>query len=208
MNNWNEVDIDMFKYIFNMYWNNDPSTIDNVLEVQNLLAIKSNCSDVRVFFGHRINIDDFEEYNKDSIQVIKMLGELFGIDIRKELNPISMCIVCDGPKIVPLGGTEMHYKMISRCFDVSEEQNDGPSVTKHITSSPIILWYSKTASGDYIIGDKDTKTKKYIRIRGWKFSEWKNMIQEYCDNYFLGDVLQMDEDISKNRLLLQGEKSL
>ena len=196
---WNEINLDMFKYIFDMYWKRKPGTVDKVLELQNLIAIREGCPDVRVYFGAQIKLEDFKDYNQNSIDFINVLRSSLGEEFMKSI--ISMCINTRGPRITPLGDNKPHRELImSSCFG---EESDS-EIAKMIPN-PIILWYQKTEDGKYITGDYADKnapyTKKFVRLRGWKYEDWKEMMNSYCKSGFDVEKLYTFEDIDRSRIL-------
>lgn len=202
INKWNEVDLSMFEYIFKMYWEIDPSTIDKVLEIQNLEAIKAGCQDIRIYFGRKISINDFKEYNREAVTTIEQFKIIYGKDFITPNINISVCMLegIGGPKIIPLGNTENHYSIIwSSYFDEKEFKK---SFIDEMIVSPMILWFKKTQDERYFPGSslKDiSKDKKYVRIRGMDFKDWKEMMNSYCQTKNIED-LHIEDDIRKDQI--------
>ena len=199
INKWNEIDLDMFKDVFNMYWKKDLGTENKVLELQNLIAIREHCPEIRVYFGAKIRMEDFREFNKGSLEFIDIMREKFGSTFM--MPSISMWIVTAGPRITPLGENRSHYDLIwSSCFG---EKSDSEFI--NLIPNPIILWFSKTKDGNYETGDYANKnvpgSEKFVRLRGWDYEDWKKMMDTYCSNGLKLEDLYVEDDINKEKIL-------
>lgn len=196
MKKWNEIGLEMFKEVFDMYWNKYSGTEDKVLEIQNLEAIKKGVPEIRVYLGSRIMIEDFRKYNEDSLKFIEGLRKSFGPEFMKA--HISLCFLTSGPKIIPIGNSKDHYNLVwNSWFGDSSGKINGVEPLK-----PAILWYTKNAD-KYILGDYNISTisrsERKIRLRGWDFDDWKDSIETYC-SYGI-NLLGMEDDIKKEEIL-------
>ena len=79
--NWNEIDMEMFKEILDSYWNKEDWTLDKVLEIQYLDKILDNKSSTRVYLGNGININEWKDFNKSTLDLMDMLTDMFIPDI-------------------------------------------------------------------------------------------------------------------------------
>ena len=183
--NWNEIDMEMFKEILDSYWNKEDWTLDKVLEIQYLDKILDNKSSTRVYLGNGININEWKDFNKSTLDLMDMLTDMFMPDksIKEILSNtcLSMCILEDGPRITPLSNTKDHYNLLwSTSFGHS-------SINKEITnmiSNPIVLWYWKDDNyfniGSNDLSDTLQEKDKLVRLRGISLDTWKDMIYKYC----------------------------
>lgn len=206
MKTWNEIDLEMFTDIFDRYWNKESNTIEKVLEIQNLAAIREGHPNIRVYFGAKIDINDYKEYNKDALMFLDLLKEAIGEDFL--VNHLSMCIVIDdGPRINPLGKTKDHKELLWSTFS-GEKFNT--KISGMITN-PLVLWFRKTTDGLYIAGDQEDGSKlsykeKYIRIRGWEYKDWKNMMDSYCQSGGNLENLYPEDDVKRDKILYRREE--
>lgn len=189
--NWNEVSQPMFKEIFDTFW--DGKHPNKILEVQNLTGIYSKFPSLRVFFGERINILDWKEYNKDSYNIIKTVADLK--EVQKE-SKLSMCITESGPKITPLGAAPEHYDIIMKtCFGFP-----GDSHNLYSSIKPMSAWFTKSLDGNYCCDlDADPKVtpeEMFLRIRAIDFDDWKQEIDLYNSTGHFSKELTK-EDISR-----------
>lgn len=199
MTKWNEVDIEMFREIFDMYWNKHPGTEDKVLEIQSLRAIKEKAPEVRVYLGSGIFIEDFRDSNQESLKFIEGLRKTFGPEFMRA--HISLCLLTSGPKVIPIGKSKEHYNLIWNSWfgDSSEEVNNSSGIE---LLKPVILWYTKNA-GKYILGNYNTPniplSERKIRLRGWFLGDWKQRMYDYGN---LGScVLDMEDDVREEEIL-------
>lgn len=200
--NWNEIDMEMFKEILDSYWNKEDWTLDKVLEIQYLDKILDNKSSTRVYLGNGININEWKDFNKSTLDLMDMLTDMFMPDksIKEILSNtcLSMCILEDGPRITPLSNTKDHYNLLwSTSFGHS-------SINKEITnmiSNPIVLWYWKDDNyfniGSNDLSDTLQEKDKLVRLRGISLDTWKDMIYKYIESGFDSSVLHTDSDLPK-----------
>lgn len=200
--NWNEIDMEMFKEILDSYWNKEDWTLDKVLEIQYLDKILDNKSSTRVYLGNGININEWKDFNKSTLDLMDMLTDMFMPDksIKEILSNtcLSMCILEDGPRITPLSNTKDHYNLLwSTSFGHS-------SINKEITnmiSNPIVLWYWKDDNyfniGSNDLSDTMQEKDKLVRLRGISLDTWKDMMYKYIESGFDSSVLYTDSDLPK-----------
>lgn len=196
---WGEIDIELFKEIFDRYWKRESNTVDKVLEIQNLVAIGEGYPDIRVYFGANIRIEDFEEYNSVSLNIVNSIRNSLGDSFMRDVN-LSMCILSDGPRITPLSVEKAHYDLIwYNCF------SDPDKITyksSDFSVSPMTLWYGKTKEELYVPGKDINGSKRYVRLRSWNYSDWRKAIDSYCtDDKFDISSLLPEDDIPVENIL-------
>ena len=199
--NWQEIDMEMFKEIFNAYWNGESWTLDKVLEFQYLDKIYNDQNSVRVYFGNGININEWKEFNKDTLELMNALSNKFLSKTVKDIlskTTLSMCVLEDGPRITPLDSSiKAHYDMMwSTTFG---HKSAYPEVVKNITN-PIILWYCKEGNY-YNLGSIDLhniqEKDKFVRLRAISLNTWKDMIYNYVESGFNSNILHIENDLPK-----------
>ncbi len=213
MTEWNEVDIELFKEIFSMYWSHSGDMDNKVIEIQNLNSIYDGNSDIRIFLGAGIKIKDYKPWNIASYQIINMMSSIMkDLPGFKNLDDceLSMCMLEKGPRIIPLGAVGDHFNLIlSACFGEKIEENSAVAKALGGTVSPLdmlSLWFYKDASGKYIKSKSSDSQAlqgitKLLRIRTFDLDEWKRIVSDYTKNqYKLPESLYKD-DVKKENIL-------
>lgn len=207
---WNEISIEMFKEIFTSFWKGEDVSKGKVLEIQNLPAIKSECEDIRIYFGGDIKLYDWKEYNKVHIMLLENMTERMGIPLSEIIGEekFSMCMLNETkPKITPLGLPD-HFDLIwSTCFGGKIKDN-----VKQFVKIPLNLWYIKDKNGTKTCdvsedaGPRYSDTEKYVRIRSIDFEDWKEMISKHAEG--LGELKWMEDDIVADDINVIGSINL
>ena len=200
---WNEISLDMFKDVFDAYWRGDDWTCDKVLEIQNPIAIKSYWSDSRIYFGKGIDINEWSDWNKESLRLINSINPHISMKSLITNQKISMCLLEGGPRITPLGSVGVHYNLIwNMCFGADQKISSDLELSFPREKS-LCLWYTKE-DGKYIIdpykyNDYDNFTKM-IRVRSIDLVDWKEMMKNYTKTNDIS-YLDMSNDIPKQSIV-------
>lgn len=189
INQWNDIDLEMFKELFDFYRNHGGGSKDKVIEIQSLSGQyyeEDPCT--RIFLGSKINPFDYRKWNESICTVFESFKDT--IDIEDDLEMLNLCFFAPrrgyGPLITPLGATEKNvYNFWAASFgDMSEVEN---SSLKNGIYSRLILWFTKDANGKivYDMSRKPTKfslTERLVRVRIMDFSDWKKMVSEALES--------------------------
>ena len=155
---WKEVKLKTFEEILESYWNNSKNTIDKVIEVQHMPSLILSKSNIRVFFGNKINILDWKEENSEILQEIKKCK-------LSKFN-LTMCMTEGYPRIYPL--SQNHYDVISKVYDKFLEK----------------YLFTRDSNGNiyFDIEKKIPIESQLIRIRGIDYSDWKDEVDFFYKN--------------------------
>lgn len=188
---WNLVKPEIFKEVFDSFWNKKDTTKNLVLELQNFMKDYTDAdqglSPVRIFFGQGIKFMDWVKYNEDAYDMIKRTNECLSriagspIDICKEAI-LSMCMTDDGPKITPLRTKSEHDELIFKGMiddDIDSIVDDKCRTLTMLSQSFIQPRIFKTKSG--VLKSKG-KGQPYVRIRAIEVNDWKDNISYYAEN--------------------------
>ncbi|MBP3732333.1 MAG: hypothetical protein J6I84_03725 [Bacilli bacterium] len=175
MTEWNEITQEFFlSDIFSKYWNNDSSTINKVLEIQNPGHLIKGNHNFRVFFGAGIKPTDWRIWNDHYFKLIdhlKSMGPSELVDsFMKENTRLGMCSYEDGPRIIVFG-SENHYKLImGSCFGLCQTE----------MSMPLNLYYYPGG----VYNPEGPIEGRLIRVRVFELEEWTAMTNEYISSRF------------------------
>lgn len=183
---WNLVDTETFKDIFKTFWNKEGKTANLVLEVQNFLNEYEDVDyDPRIFFGYKINIKDWKEYNdKSALDKIKE-AESLGIDFTKETK-LSMCMIDEygRPGIIPLRSQTHLDNIIFKGFvdrnpEAVDDSDPSIKILSVMASSFTNIRLIKNSKG---ILKLEGKGKPYIRTRVMDYKDWEENINFLTKN--------------------------
>lgn len=211
--NWQEIDLDFFiSEVFERYWQRDPGTLEKIIEVQCLQEERN-----RLFFGAGINVLDYKEWNKDTVDLIEkceMILKFMPIPGSKFKNindcQISVCTISEGygPLISPLGAVPDHHDLVRHVYfggEISKDLQDSVQLfMKGSSKDDVIIpcWFYKEGgyykTGDTLKKDKDNK----IRIRIWNFLEWKEMVKDYIKSSLNFPDYVNKDDVSRDLIVL------
>lgn len=184
---WVEIDVELFKTIFNSYLNHEGDSTDKVIEIQyipNIWEAQSPAEEVRMFLGS--GIDPFEF--RDANSVICKMYERFvkeGLinEIEEDLKKLNICYFQEGqPLISPIGATDTNIRLfMDTCFGDEDDIKDNEMYKTLRKLDKMVLWYVRNKNGK-IVYDSSRKSvpdsKKTVRIRSIDLSDWKKMILE------------------------------
>lgn len=186
---WNLVKPDVFKDIFDRFWNKQGNTEKLILELQNFSPNDEPGElPIRLFFGQGIQFNDWIDYNKDTYKLIKTTNEYLSslkgspVDICKEAN-LSMCMTEEGPKITPLKSKAEHDELIFKGM-IDEDSLDSivdekcRMLTK-LSRNFLKINIVKTKAG---IFKTNGKGEHYVRVRAMDVDDWKEHINHYAEN--------------------------
>lgn len=215
--NWQELDLNFFKEeIFERYWTREPGTLEKVIEIQTLQPMGE---EHRLFFGAGINVLDYREWNKETVDLIEkcnmFLKMIPGVDKSKFRNindcQISVCTISKdyGPLVSPIGAVPDHYALVKHVYFGEELSNELKrsvglfmEAGKNKKSDVLIpAWYYKE-NGYYKVGEELRKDKENkILIRIWNLLDWKEMIKSYINSGFKFPDYVNKDDISKDLIV-------
>lgn len=172
---WQEIDLDFFKEIFDLYWSGQFK--DRVIEVANLTSYKISGDYNSIFFGYKISMCDYPKWNEVFIKSIS------NMEVEKN-RLLSSCMLEKGPKISPLVYQEHYDLMMWAWFDGEVK----PGFVTDELGKRCPFWYYKR--GDNIIpsmsafGIENTapvNSKKKVLVRILSFDSWKELVNDYID---------------------------
>ena len=209
---WREIDLDLFRQIFSAYLNHQGDTEGKVLEIQNISGIyfedftDEDGSCCRIFLGAGMNPLEFREFNELVAETYDKFGDLdpeFQNKIEEDLKILNVCYFQSGqPLISPIGATKKTIDIFFlTCFG-------GMSEIAKFKEVPLekfehsILWYSKDSEGNVkynnLREDDISDLDKLIRVRVMDLSDWKKMVYEgitlqcFPDRYKTEDLHKED----------------
>lgn len=170
MTRWQEVDSEIFKKIFNYYWEDKP---DTVLELQNMTESEE---DIRAFLGdiQYLNPLLWKSWNEESLKSIINQLNMRAEDYLK-LCKLGFCLLEGGPRIAPFGSTPTHYDiLLTDIFDYPGGKN---LMKKHL-----YFWYSYDESGNIIKPTLPPSPTRIYRVRTYQANEWRSVIDRYIND--------------------------
>ena len=205
INQWNEIDLEMFYELFDLYKNHYGTSENKVIEIQNLSGkYYDEVPYTRIFLGSRINPLDYREWNSGICAVYDTFKDALGKEeIEEEFRVLNLCFFAEsaGPMITPFGPTPKNIDtFFATSFGDSEKIKNTPRERKG-GYSRLILWYTRDKNGK-IVYDMSRKKivvpddKRYIRIRTMDFLDWTLAIKESIVHARVPDYFTKD-DIKK-----------
>lgn len=195
---WNFVRVDIFKEIFNTYWNKEGNTEKQVIELQNFKKDETG-ETVRIFFGKGIKFNDWKKYNEDTYEFIKnankLLSDIKGtkVDICDEAI-ISMCMTDGGPKVTPLRTETEHEELIFKGMidnDIDSIKDDKSKLLTEMSQSFLqVLTVKDDDTGVFRIEGEGTG---YIRVRAMDLKDWKENVKVYAETGKFSEEFTKDD---------------
>ena len=185
---WNETPYEYFKEILIGFAKEEGYAKNRVLEVQEPLGIKVGANLRRTFFGKKINIFDFESYNKNHVELLKKMQSMIPDMMLNMVNgdTMGMCNLdpVNGPKISPILTKDRGMDLVwSSMFGETALET---KMTKMIAEkAPCIMWYLKDKDGNRLMDISPNSARKYsnqermVRFRTIDFDTWKQMVEDW-----------------------------
>ena len=171
---WNDISVRTFKEIFDNFWNSDTDLVKSkVIEISNIPHLINYNHDVRIFFGKKISLDDWEEYNKDSLDFLKKELENTRpdyLDFIKNNSKLSMCVTENVPRITPLGSVTEHYGLVMRMLFGTKTLNE-----KFDSLTPMNLCFTRNSDNKIVPNFDEDPSKdadRFVRVRGIDYETW------------------------------------
>ena len=203
---WEEISVELFKEIFNFYLNHEGSSVDKVIEIQNIQCIGQD-NETRIFLGSKMNPLDWKEDNKLVVELYdKMKKHGLGEKVLDDISILNVCYFQQGaPLISPIGATSENINLfLMTCFGNKEELDDNPlfSLIKDINET--VVWYRRGSDGkiNYVTTrPKISDSDKLVRIRVMDYKDWEKIISEGTRSGYFPDKYKKDdikaEDINR-----------
>jgi len=204
---WVEIDVELFKTIFNSYLNHSGDSVDKVIEIQyipNIWEAANEKDEVRMFIGSGLDPFEFESSSSPIRKIYEKFSEMgMGKEIREDLKKLNLCYFQEGrPLISPIGATPTGSELFwNTCFGDDEAISDSEFYQTLRSLDKMVVWYVRGRNGK-IIYDSTRKaipdSKKLVRIRAIDLDDWKKMIYEgitlgcFPDRYKKGDIKKED----------------
>lgn len=206
INQWSEVDLELFYEIFDFYKNHKGSSEDKVIEIQNISGkYFDEVPYTRIFLGAKINPLDYRESNPGICSVYDTFKDSLGKrELDEEFRVLNLCFYCaaGGPLITPFGPTA---KNIDTFFATSFGDTDAVKRTsmKKSMYNRLILWYTKDKDGKIVYDMSRAPitvpdSQRLVRIRTMDFSDWKKMIDESTRCAKFPDYFEKDDISSES----------
>ena len=207
INDWAEIDVELFKEIFNTYLNHGGNTTEKVIEIQNISSICLGAGprdECRIFIGAGL---DPLEWKEDNEMVYKMyksfLDAGLGDKMKNDLSILNVCYFQDGsPMISPIGATKNNIDLfLDTCFGNKEDIQKNPLYKTIKDLDQTVIWYRRRKDGkiNYVTSRPNISDKeKLIRIRAMDLDDWKTMMLEgttvgrFPEKYKVNDIKQDD----------------
>jgi hypothetical protein len=187
INEWAEVDVELFKEIFNTYLNHEGSTAEKVIEIQNISSIilgANSRDECRIFIGAGLDPLEWKEDNRAVYEMYKRFLDI-GLEdkIKNDLSILNICYFQDGsPMISPIGASKSNIDLfLDTCFGNKDDIKKNPLYLAIKDLDQTVVWYRRRSDGkiNYVssrpnIPDRD----KLVRIRTMDLSDWKKMMLE------------------------------
>lgn len=201
---WTEINLELFKEIFNAYLDHSGTTTSKVVEIQNIsqivLGIKPS-EETRIFFGAGVDPFDWKEDNELVCRLYDQMIEAgYGDKMKNDLSILNICHFQEGsPMISPLGPTKANIDLFFKTsFGSESDIEDDPKFDVISDMPTAVLWYEKTKDGG-IYYDMSRKkdlpdSSRYVRIRAIDLEDWKDMMLEgttlcrFPEKYKKGDL--------------------
>ena len=205
INQWNEIDLEMFYELFDFYRNHKGTSENKVIEIQNLSGkYYEEIPYTRIFIGSKINPLDYREWNSGICAVYDTFKDTLGKDeLDEEFRVLNLCFFAEsaGPMITPFGPTPKNIDTFFATSFGDSEKMQNTSMERKGGYSRLILWYTRDKDGKivYDMSRKKTTlpdTKRYIRVRTMDFSDWKLAIEDSIIHARVPDYFSKD-DITK-----------
>lgn len=208
---WVELDVELFKTIFYTYLNHEGNSEGKVIEIQyipNIWEAEKSEDEVRIFLGSGLDPFEFQEANSAVCEMYERMCERFskmGLEeeIKNDLKKLNVCYFQEGiPLISPIGATDTNIKLfLDTCFGDDEAISDNELYQTLRKLDKMVVWFVRNEDGK-IVYDSSRKavpdSKKLVRIRAIDLDDWKKMIYEgitlrcFPDRYKKGDVKRED----------------
>lgn len=201
---WNDISVRTFKEIFDNFWNSDTDLVKSkVIEISNIPHLINYNHDVRIFFGKKINLDDWKEYNKDSLDFLKKELENIRpdyLDFIKNNSKLSMCVTEDVPKITPLGSVTEHYSLVMRMLFGTETLNE-----KFDSLESMNLCFTRNSDNKIIPNfdnDSSKDADRFLRVRGMDYETWFEEMKyfeehnQFSHEFIKDDLIQLNFKLS------------
>lgn len=200
---WNIVDTETFEELLKTFWNKLGKTPNLVLEIQNFQKPDDDFDyPSRIFFGTKININDWAEDNKDALEKIKQYRDKYGLDPIREAK-ISMCITDEygRPIIIPIKQQALEDVIIKGIVNRAPEtvENEDPyyKMLSVMASSFTNVKLIKDSKGVLKLSNyKKSKGKAYVRTRVMNYKDWLSNMKYFTESgEFKTDFVENDINI-------------
>lgn len=203
---WVEIDVELFKTIFYTYLNHEGNSEGKVIEIQyipNIWEATKSEDEVRMFLGSGIDPFEFKDANEMVCKMYEKFMKMGMTDVKDDLKKLNICYFQEGlPLISPIGATPTNIQLfLDTCFGDDKDIADNKMYKTLRSLDKMVVWYIRNAAGK-IVYDNSRRSvpdnKKMVRIRAIDLDDWKKMIYEgitlrcFPDRYKKGDVKRED----------------
>ncbi len=206
--NWVEVEVELFREIFDSFLNHSGDTTGKVIEIQSPASIWYKGRDdmqARIFLGSGINPLEYRKWNEAICSVYEHLTDLFGEEtsLKDDYGRLNLCMFGHAPFITTVGSCEDTVKMFWETSFASEDEFSERN-KKLIKLDQLVMWYYK--KGDKIYYDMRRLPRKdvdhLVRIRVMDLDDWKKIVSDAIVN---GGEFSKDftkDDIKKSDMVV------
>lgn len=202
--NWVEIDVGLFREIFESFLNHQGDTQDKIIELQSPAAIWYNSIDnvagTRIFIGSGIDPMDYRKWNEPICKIYENFSEMFGDEVKADYKKLNLCMFGRAPYITTMGSCEETIKMFWETSFASRDEFSERN--KNLANlDQLVMWYYRKGKKIYYdmrrIPRKDVE--HLIRIRVMDLRDWKNEVAlalandgAFRDSFIKDDIKKSD----------------
>lgn len=177
INEWANIDLDLFREVLQKYLCHIGDSDNKVIEIQNLFDIYFEVSQpTRIFIGAKLDPYDWPDWNTKLINIIEDVGK---DNFYKNCDLLFCSVSGQGPLLSPLPRSGKTFNIFWSTAFGDEESIAGAWKGKN--AARLVLWYAKDKSGKIIYDITRAKTalsdtERFVRIRIMDYYECRNII--------------------------------